>query len=160
MRLAIATMLAAAAVLTGCGGEAQGNTAAAGKEAAATSAPADVSDGLITCAMPNFDNVQGITLTERFILIDGEVKRYLEFSNEAFDLCEPGQEGCSLALEDGVIRMDHLSEKGVRSRYDVDLASMDIEARKTRPGEDEQIVAFDKSAKCVREPLPEGLTVN
>ena len=38
--------------------------------------------------------------------------------------------------------------------------AMDIEARKTRPGEDEQIVAFDKSAKCVREPLPEGLTVN
>ena len=156
MKRTIFTGLVACTALRACGGSASDNPAGDGEDIAAT---ADTSDGLITCDMPNFDNMQGLTLTQRFILMDGEVKRYLQFTNEAFDLCEPGQENCSLGLDGRTIRMDHLNEEGVRSRYDVDLASMEIVARKTQPGEAEEVMTFDEGAKCVREPLPGGLTV-
>ena len=75
-------------------------------------------------------------------------------------LCAPGQEGCSLGIEDGAIAMTYTSPKGVDSRYRVDLTSMDIAAWETRPGEEERSVSFATGAKCVREPLPEGLKIN
>jgi len=56
--------------------------------------------------------------------------------------------------------MSYTSPKGVGSRYRVDLASMDITAWETRPGEAERSVSFAKGAKCMREPLPEGLKIN
>ena len=102
----------------------------------------------------------GITVTQSFILTDGRVKRYSDFNNQAFDLCAPGQEGCSLGFEDGAIAMTYSSPKGVGSRYRVDLTSLDIEAWETRPGVAERSVSFAKGAKCVREPLPEGLKIN
>jgi len=150
MKRGLAAIMATGAALAACGGAAQ----------SATTAAADVEDGLITCAMPGYDGVSGVTVTQSFILTDGKVKRYSDFNNQAFDLCAPGQEGCSLGIEDGAIAMTYTSPKGVGSRYRVDLASMDIEAWETRPGEAERQVSFARGAKCVREPLPEGLKIN
>ncbi|MEL7689237.1 hypothetical protein [Citromicrobium bathyomarinum] len=149
MRRGLAVIVATGAGLAACGGAAQSETTAA-----------DVPDGLITCAMPDYDGVSGVTVTQSFILIDGRVKRYSDFNNQAFDLCAPGQDGCSLGIEDGAIAMTYTSPKGVGSRYRVDLASMDMEAWETKPGEAERRVSFAKGSKCVRGPLPEGLKVN
>ena len=159
MKRVAAIMIAAGTALAACDAAEPGQ-AAGESSGTASSATPDLSDGLITCAMPDYDGKQGITVTERFILLDGQPKRYSDFQNVAFDLCEPGQNDCSLTLDGNVIRMDYLNENGVRSRYDVDLASMTIEARKTRPGEPENIVKYQEGAKCTREPLPEGMTIN
>ena len=102
MRRGLAAIVATGAALAACGGAAQSETTAA----------ADVEDGLIICAMPNYDGVAGITVTQSFILTDGRVKRYSDFNNQAFDLCAPGQEGCSLGFEDGAIAMTYTSPKG------------------------------------------------
>ena len=150
MRRAVTVMVAAGAALAACGGAAQGETTAS----------ADVPDGLITCDMPDYDGKTGLTVTQSFILMDGQVKRYSSFQNEAFELCEPGQDGCSLGIEDGAIAMTYTSPKGVGSRYRIDLTSLEIEAWGTQPGEAERPVSFAKGAKCVREPLPEGIKVN
>ena len=149
MRRGLAAIVATGAALAACGGAAQSETTAA----------ADVEDGLIICAMPNYDGVAGITVTQSFILTDGRVKRYSDFNNQAFDLCQAGQENCALKIENGVIRMDWTSANGTRSRYDVDLGTLDIAAYTTKTGEAERPVAFQEGAKCVREPLPEGLQV-
>ena len=90
---------------------------------------------------------------------DGQPKRYSDFNNQAFDLCQAGQDNCALKIENGVIRMDWTSANGTRSRYDVDLGTLDIAAYTTKTGEAERPVAFQEGAKCVREPLPEGLQV-
>jgi hypothetical protein len=55
--------------------------------------------------------------------------------------------------------MDWTSANGTRSRYDVDLGTLDIAAYRTDPGTAERSVAFKDGAKCVREPLPEGLEI-
>jgi hypothetical protein len=120
---------------------------------------ADVSDGMIVCDMQDFDGMKGLTLTQTFILLDGKVKRYTAFDNTAFDLCEPGQENCSLALDGNQIAMDHLNESDVRSRYVVNLAAMEIEPFKTQPGEEEKLMSFREGDKCERKPLPEGMQV-
>ena len=164
MKRMMAITIAATTALAACGaaepGEAASGEASGDSLPAVTSeAPADVSDGLITCAMPDYDGKTGLTTTERFILIDGQPKRYSDFQNQAFDLCQAGQENCALKIENGVIRMDWTSANGTRSRYDVDLGTLDIAAYRTDPGTAERSVAFKDGAKCVREPLPEGLEI-
>lgn len=119
----------------------------------------DTSDGMIVCAMHDFDGMKGLTLTQTFIILDDKVKRYTQFDNTAFDLCEPGQEGCKLGIEDGAIVMDHLNEEGIRSQYKVDLAAMTIEPRKTPAGGEEKLMSFAEGDKCTREPLPGGMTI-
>lgn len=156
MKANILAGLAACGILAACGGPAEGGTTSEDDAATTT---ADLSDGLITCAMPDFDGQAGITVTERFLLIDGQVKRYSAFQNQAFDLCEAGQENCALEIENGVIRMDWTSQNGTRSRYDVDLGTLDIAAYKMKPGEAERPAPFAEGSKCVREPLPEGLEI-
>ena len=164
MQRMMAMTIAASTALAACGaaelGEAPAGEASGNSLPAVTSAaPADLSDGLITCAMPDYDGKTGLTTTERFILIDGQPKRYSDFQNQAFDLCQAGQENCALKIENGVIRMDWTSANGTRSRYDVDLGTLDIAAYRTDPGTAERSVAFRDGAKCVREPLPEGLEI-
>lgn len=156
MKSNILAGLAACGILAACSGPAEGGTTS-GENAATTTA--DLSDGLITCAMPDYDGKTGLTTTQPFILIDGQAKRYANFQNVAFDLCEPGQKGCSLGIENGAIEMTYTSPNGVGSRYRVDLASMEIEAWETEPNEAERSVTFAKGAKCTREPLPEGLEI-
>ena len=154
-----AGMIAAGTALAACGAAEPGEAAGDSLPSVTSAAPADLSDGLITCAMPDFDGKSGLTVTERFILIDGQPKRYSDFNNQAFDLCQAGQDNCALKIENGVIRMDWTSANGTRSRYDVDLGTLDIAAYTTKTGEAERPVAFQEGAKCVREPLPEGLQV-
>ena len=159
MRQMVAIMIAAGTALAACGADEVGETSGETLLAVSSAAPADLSDGLITCAMPDYDGKNGLTVTQRFILIDGRVKRYFEFENQAFDMCEEGQENCALGIENGVIRMDWTSERGTRSRYDVDLGTMDIAAYQTDPGGSERSVSFAQGSRCVREPLPEGLKI-
>ena len=154
-----AIMIAVGTALAACGAAEPGEAAAESSQTISSAAPADLSDALITCAMPDYDGKQGLTVTERFILIEGQVKRYSDFRNEAFDLCEVGQEDCRLEIENGVIRMHWTSRNGTRSRYDVDLGKLDIASYKTAAGEAERSVPFREGAKCEREPLPEGLKV-
>ncbi|MEL7683402.1 hypothetical protein AAG594_03610 [Citromicrobium bathyomarinum] len=154
-----AGMIAAGTALAACGAAEPGEAADDSLPSVSSAAPADLSDGLITCAMPDFDGKTGLTVTERFILIDGQPKRYSDFNNQAFDLCQAGQDNCALKIENGVIRMDWTSANGTRSRYDVDLGTLDIAAYTTKAGEAERTVAFQEGAKCVREPLPEGLQI-
>ncbi|MEL7706382.1 hypothetical protein AAG593_10315 [Citromicrobium bathyomarinum] len=154
-----AGMIAAGTALGACGAAEPGEAADDSLPSVTSAAPADLSDGLITCAMPDFDGKTGLTVTERFILIDGQPKRYSDFNNQAFDLCQAGQDNCALKIENGVIRMDWTSANGTRSRYDVDLGTLDIAAYTAKTGEAERPVAFQEGAKCVREPLPEGLQV-
>ena len=73
---------------------------------------------------------------------------------------EAGQEGCSLGVENGTIKMDYTSPNGTKSRYHVDLGSMRIEAWEGKPGEDLQPIDLAEGTVCTRAPLPEGLTVN
>lgn len=160
MRRAVAIMIAAGTVLAACGAAGSDETTDDGSQTASSTATADLSDGLITCAMPDYDGKSGLTTTQPFILIDGQAKRYAQFQNVAFDLCEPGQEGCSLEVADGAIDMTYTSPNGVASRYRVDLSSMDIEAWEMQPGEAERSVSFAQGAKCLREPLPEGIELN
>ncbi len=159
MKRTLATLIAAGATLAACGAAEPGEAAGGSGETATSSAAVDLSDALITCAMPDYDDAKGITVTQSFILLDGKVKRYSGFNNTAFDLCEAGQEDCSLAVEGGAIRMDWTSQNGVRSRYDVDLDTLKIAAYVTKDGEAERPVAFKEGAKCTREPLPEDLKV-
>ena len=147
--------VAACTTLVACG-VASGEETSGGDAAAVASV--DTSNGMIVCDMPNYDGMSGLTMTQTFILLDGEVKRYSRFQNLAFDLCEAGQDDCSLSLDDGHIVMDHLNDEGTRSQYDVDLATMNIVPRKTEQGEAVRTVPFEVGAKCRREPLPEGLT--
>ena len=122
-----AGMIAAGTALAACGAAEPGEAAGDSLPSVTSAAPADLSDGLITCAMPDFDGKTGLTVTERFILIDGQPKRYSDFNNQAFDLCQAGQDNCALKIENGVIRMDWTSANGTRSRYDVDLGTLDID---------------------------------
>ena len=159
MRHLAALTLATGIALTACGASQPAEATDDSSKKISSAAPADLSDGLITCTMPDFDGKSGLTTTERFVLIGGEVKRYSQFNNQAFDLCQAGQEKCALGIENGVIRMDWTSQGGTRSRYDVDLGTLDIVAYKTDPGGTERAVDFAPGSKCVREPLPEGLEV-
>tara|TARA_B100000678_G_scaffold205322_1_gene172997 strand:- start:297 stop:785 length:489 start_codon:yes stop_codon:yes gene_type:complete len=154
-----AILAAGCAALAACGPSEASEPAG---EASATAAPAsaDLSDSLVTCAMPGYGDADGLTVTQSFVLVDGQVKRYSEFQNHAFDLCEAGQPNCRLELDDGLITMDWTSEGGARSRYEVDLASLLITARETKPGDEERVVSFEEGAKCRRDPLPEGITIN
>lgn len=154
-----AGMIAAGTALAACGAAEPGEGAGDSLPGVSSAAPADLSDGLITCAMPDFDGKTGLTVTERFILIEGQPKRYSDFNNQAFDLCQAGQDNCALKIENGVIRMDWTSANGTRSRYDVDLGTLDIAAYTAKTGEAERAVSFQEGAKCVREPLPKGLQV-
>lgn len=160
MKLAILTALAAGAALAGCGQAAQGETTEDNRAFLAADASVDLSDGLIVCEMTNYDGNEGMTLTQTFAIVEGRPKRYAEFQNVAFDLCAPGQERCALEIEDGAIRMDYTSPNGTRSRYDVDLGTMLITARESRSASEERVISFEEGAKCRREPLPEGLTIN
>ena len=148
--------VAACTLLVACGGAYGEETS--GDDAQAT-VNVDISDGMIICDMPNYDGMSGLTMTQTFILLDGEVKRFSRFQNLAFDLCEAGQDDCSLSLDGGHIVMDHLNDEGTRSQYDVDLTTMNIVPRKAERGEAVRTVPFEVGAKCRREPLPEGLTV-
>ncbi|MEW4448532.1 hypothetical protein [Qipengyuania sp. JC766] len=115
---------------------------------------ADVPDGLISCVMDDYDGT-GASVTQPFLLMDGAVKRYAQTQNVAFDLCEPGQENCSLGIVDGNIEMDWTAPSGHRSQYSVDLDALTIEAREAKPGEELRDIAFE--GRCERLPLPEGL---
>lgn len=159
MKRTFALLVLAGANLSACGAAEADETASGSAKAAESSGPVDLSDSLITCVMPDYDGVQGISVTQSFVLVDGKVKRYSGFNNTAFDLCEAGQKDCALAVEDGAIRMDWTSQGGARSRYDVDLDTLEIAAHETKPGEDERAVTFQEGAKCTRDPLPEGLKV-
>jgi len=159
MRHLAAIALATGLALTGCGASQPGEASGDSSQTISSAAPADLSDGLITCTMPGFDGKSGLTTTERFVLIGGSVKRYSQFNNQAFDLCEAGQDKCALGIVNGVVRMDWTSQGGTRSRYDVDLGTLDIAAYRTDPGGTERSVGFAPGSKCVREPLPDGLEV-
>jgi nitrous oxide reductase accessory protein NosL len=160
MKLAILTALAAGTALAGCGEIARGETAEDKRALVAKDTSVDLSDGLIVCEMTNYDGNQGLTVNQTFAIVEGQPKRYSAFENVAFDLCQPEQERCTLAIEDGAIRMDYTSPNGTRSRYEVDLGTMLITARESGSASEERIISFEEGAICRRESLPEGLTIN
>lgn len=147
----------APALLASCGnGEAPEALAPDSAPLAAATANAEVPDGMITCAMRDFDGVSGVTTTERFLVIDGEVLRYDSNQNVAFPLCQPGQDGCRLGFVNGDIVMDWTSPSGTTSSYSVDLDTMQIEARRTQDGV-ERTLSFAEGTLCEASDLPEGL---
>ena len=156
MKRAIVTIFVLGLVLNACGADAASDDPASSDASLA----ANLADSLITCEMPNYDGMQGITLTQTFAIIGGQAKRYSAFGNAVFDLCEPGQEGCSLEIDDGAIRMSYTSPNGVGSRYRVDPAALEIEAWGTEPGEAEREVPLDGGTQCRLDPLPEGLSID
>lgn len=155
----VGIMIATGMALAACGAMEPGEATGEALQPDSSADPVDLSDGLITCAMPDYGGLDGIEVTQSFILIDGQVKRYSDFHNEAFDLCQTGRKGCALAIEDGTIRMDYTAPKGTRSRYEVDLASLLITARDSKAGSEDRVVSFEEGAKCRRAPLPDGLRI-
>jgi len=78
MKRAIGIFLVAGTALASCSGAAQADANEAEAQDTADAA-SEVEDGLITCAMPDYDGKQGLTTTQAFVLIDGRPKRYSEF---------------------------------------------------------------------------------
>ncbi len=152
--LAVATL---PALLVSCGnGDASSAEPAAVEPLAEATTRSDVPDAMIRCAMRDFDGASGLTVTETFLVIDGEVLRYAESQNGAFALCAPGQEDCRLGFVGNTIVMDWTSPSGTGTSYAVDLDTLEITAQRTEDGV-QRTVDFADGSLCESSSLPEGL---
>lgn len=119
---------------------------------AATRAGDPVEDQLITCKLENYDGKQGITITQPFVIKGGEVKRYSDFENTVFDLCQPGQEGCALGWKGDDIAMVYTAPNGTVTATTLSLDDMSVTEQTAKAGEALRTIAAD--ATCTAAPLP------
>lgn len=110
---------------------------------------------LIICSLANYDGQDGITITQPFVILDGAIKRYSEFENTAFDLCQPGQDGCALGWKGDDIAMVYTAPSGAVTATTVDLEAMAITEQSAKAGADIRTIKAD--ATCTSSPLPTDL---
>ncbi len=111
-----------------------------------------VADMFIDCSFPNYDGQSGITITQNFLVIDGDTKRFDARTSQARDMCYPGMEGCSLEAGDGWIASDYTSPKGTRTETKIDIDTLAVTKILTEPGTEPREVKFDGG--CEAKPMP------
>ncbi|MDN3645971.1 hypothetical protein QWY75_07105 [Pontixanthobacter aestiaquae] len=111
-----------------------------------------VADMFIDCAFPNYDGQLGITITQNFLVLDGQTKRYDARTRQARDMCYPGMVGCSLEAGDGRIASDYTAPNGTRTETKIDAETLEVTKILTEPGKEPREVAFDGG--CEAKPMP------
>lgn len=113
---------------------------------------APVADQLLTCVQSK-DN--GITLTQFFLVHEGQVKAYSRMQNRAGDMCSAGQPDCALGWQGEKIALYSKTASGAVNAMTVDVDSLAF---------DKTLVTASRgterySGTCTSEPLPEGITI-
>lgn len=113
---------------------------------------APVADQLLTCVQ---SKDSGITLTQFFLIHEGQVKAYSRMQNRAGDMCAPGQPDCALGWQGEKIALFSKTASGAVNAMTVDVDRLAIE--KTLVTASRGTERY--SGTCTSEPLPEGITI-
>ncbi|MFZ1742732.1 MAG: hypothetical protein WAT93_07750 [Pontixanthobacter sp.] len=153
--------VAAALLLAACS-EVPSADASAAEEASGVSAvsvdsikatrASPVDDQYIECidAQPN-----GITISQFFLIKDGEVKSYSRIRNYARHMCDAGQPGCALGWKGDKVGLYSVANSGAVNRMLLDLETLKMEKQLTTASRGDEF----SSVSCTSGPFPDGVVI-
>lgn len=114
---------------------------------------APVEDQFISCVE---QSTSGNTLSQFYLISDGEVKSYSKMQNYARPMCDPGQPGCALGWQGEQVALYFETASGAVNQTLVDLDTMTQSKRLTTTSRGVE----ESTAQCTSGPLPEGVTID